>query len=184
MNPELAGVNDREGNLARVPHVQHQNMYLFQIITNKCPQYEMEITGSSRGQTTSVAQSFGVRRIHTFAWDVGILVSRRNWNIPRITWSIIPIVQEFQGGHATTKKRKIFWGQSKAEEEKAVASLADRRSVVREAEAETRLSLSSLPSSTRPPRWHPPVSNSNFTLLNRQTEELSEIKPSHFVVSS
>lgn len=43
----------------------------------------------------------------SFAWDVGILVSSRNWNIPRITWSIIPIVQQSKG-HA-----KIFLGQSK-----------------------------------------------------------------------
>lgn len=78
----------------------------------------MEITGSSRGQPTSVAQSFGVRRIHTFAWDVGILVSRRNWNIPRITWSIIPIVQEFQGGHATTKKEKYFRANPKQRRKK------------------------------------------------------------------
>lgn len=43
----------------------------------------------------------------SLAWDVGILVSSRNWNIPRITWSIIPIVQESKG-HA-----KIFLDQSK-----------------------------------------------------------------------
>ena len=45
-----------------------------------------------------VLQSFQVKPyIHTLAWDAGILVSSRNWNIPRITWSIIPIVQESKG---------------------------------------------------------------------------------------
>lgn len=46
--------------------------------------------------------------IHTLAWVVGILVSSRNWNIPRITWSIIPIVQESKG-HA----KNIFWTNPK-----------------------------------------------------------------------
>lgn len=46
----------------------------------------------------------------TFAWDVGILVRSRNWNIPRITWSIIPIVQKSRG---TQKVLFFFLDQSK-----------------------------------------------------------------------
>lgn len=159
---------------------------VFQIITNKYPQYEMEITGSSKGQPTSVAQSFGVRRIHTFAWDVGILVSRRNWNIPRITWSIIPIVQEFQGGHATTKKKKDILGpiQSRGGKKRwPLWPIADQSS-------EKQRQKRGCHSPVSPPRHDPhggilrvPI-GSNFTLLKRQTEELSEFKPSHFVVSS
>lgn len=46
--------------------------------------------------------------IHTLAWDVGILVSSRNWNIPRITWSIIPIVCRSPGA-----RKNIFWTNPK-----------------------------------------------------------------------
>lgn len=63
----------------------------------------------------------GVRCVRTLAWDVGILVSSRNCNIPKITWSIIPIAKESKG-HA----KKKFWANPE-EEKKKVWPLRPRR---------------------------------------------------------
>lgn len=98
------------GQLSQSPTCSAPGLMYFKSLPINAHKTRWRSKGPSKGQPTSVAQSFGVRCIHTFAWDVGILVSRRNWNIPRITWSIIPIVQEFQGGHAITKKKNNILG--------------------------------------------------------------------------
>lgn len=110
--------------------------------------------------TTSDVQWFGVRCVHTLAWDVGILVSSRNWNIPRITWSIIPIVQESKG-HA----KKYYLGQSKTGKKRwplRPCRLLPCRSVVRWKKQKHGFHSPV----SRLPGWHPQCWNNNFILLH------------------
>lgn len=104
--------------------------------------------------------------IHTLAWDVGILVSSRNWNIPRITWSIIPIVCRSPGG---TQKYFLDQSKNKNKKKKKLDGLSCRL-----------LPSSPVRLKTQKSRFHSPVSlpwkdskggivsvyNNNFILLH------------------
>lgn len=83
----------------------------------------------------------------SLAWDVGILVSSRNWNIPRITWTINPIVQESKGS------AKMFLDQ-KQKDEGGLSSCLLPSALCTIKGAEVLLSFSSLPPLKGLPGWH------------------------------
>lgn len=125
----MTGVIDRGGKLPRSPACSPPDQVTSKRTWLKPNDWTSILTWNKPQKHTSVGRltasnvwSLGVRRIHTLAWEVGILVSSRNWNIPRITWSIIPIVQESKG-HA----KNIFWANPK-QNRKKVASPADQAS--------------------------------------------------------
>lgn len=108
--------------------------------------------------------------VHTLAWDVGILVSSRNWNIPRITWSIIPIVQESKG-HA----KNIFFGpiQKQKRKDGGLSGCLPPSPQCTVKDAEMPLSFPSLPALKGLPGWHHQCWNKNFIVLRLSLSELN-----------